>query len=328
MLLLALSCAEERLEFGVALGERGTWVGDVDGDGVAEVVRSEGDVWRVVALSDASKTTLRLPTEIDLPFAEDQWGLVDVDQDGRLDLLSRGGDWYRGTEGGFDPGQSVAMDLHWGTVECGSGKSSRVSGYYMVDVDGDADLDRLWTSDECGVTGTTGWSVQYWEGAAWSDHHVWNREQLSSKLTGRTMSSGSGQVACSGGVRDVVVRDLTGDGWLDAVFKQGCGADYWSVFAGGPEGFVEALWWEAPNEASSLVWVNEGSGSADLLVDGDQLRRGALNSFHDAIPVRGDLGCASAVSGAALAEGWLVVTEDACESAVGEDHYRVVPVSW
>ena len=103
-----------------------------------------------------------------------------------------------------------------------------------------------------------------------------------------------------------MIRDVTGDAWVDAVFKQGCGATYWSVFAGGPE----------------------GSGPADLLIGTDTLREGALNGFREAVQLRGELDCATGVSPEALSEGWMVVTEDSCDPTVGSDVLRVVPVTW
>jgi hypothetical protein len=309
MLFLVMSCGDGRLEHNVPLAPHGTWVGDLDGDGLYEVVGSHGDTWTASSVADGSERLLELPALIELPLPETEWGLVDVDGDGRLDLLAGDWMWYRGTESGYDAGEPTEAELFWGAVSCGSSKSSRHSSYYLVDLDGDSDLDRLWGEDGCGVTGAAGddWAAQYWEDGAWSGvYHPWNRDQLALKLSNRNMYEGTGSVACSGGTRDFVIRDVTGDAWVDAVFKQGCGATYWSVFAGGPE----------------------GSGPADLLIGTDTLREGALNGFREAVQLRGELDCATGVSPEALSEGWMVVTEDSCDPTVGSDVLRVVPVTW
>jgi len=188
-----------------------------------------------------------------------QWSLVDLDADGRLDLVqtadtATGAVWdasgspywklFRGTASGF-----ASASMSWRVPSSGlsdgffAAKSDASYRYWtLVDIDGDDDLDLVQTGDTSfaqrawDASGSPYWKVFANTGEGFSPMlHRWN--------VPKGPTDGFFDTDASSGYLDWFVADIDVDGYLDLVHTMNpvtgvawdaAGSAYWKVFRGQP----------------------------------------------------------------------------------------------
>lgn len=270
---------------------RGHWLVFVgDGGGFA----SESIDWALPNIATPGQTTMHTTSgsSSDGDGSYVSWSLLDIDQDGRLDLVqtSRSDDdqvgrsrWmvFPGVEGGFaseasdwslpgsgTPGQTV---MHATSGSSSDGEGAYVS-WSMLDIDHNGQLDLVLTSrsDDDGV-GRARWMVFTGTDNGFSDDAIdWGLP--GSATPGQTLmhtTSGSSSDGDGAYVSWSLV-DIDADGQLDLVDTSRSdddelGRSRWLVFAGGNNGFAsDASDWSLPNSATpgqTVMHTISGSSS-------------------------------------------------------------------
>ncbi len=279
---------------------------DLDGDGQLDLVVTNGccdddpagrDHWLVYAGTTggfASRPTMWALPSTGFPrfdtiggrdfcgggstTADYEWTTVDLDGDGRLDLVVTNGcgndapagrdHWlvYAGTTGGFASRPTMwalpstgfpRFDTIGGRDFCGGGSTTADYEWTTVDLDGDGRLDLVVTNG-CGDDDPEGrdhWLV--YAGTTGGFAPIPTRWALPSTGFPRFERIG-GRDFCGGGSTTAdyewTTVDLDGDGRLDLVVTNGCGdddpagRDHWLVYAGTTGGFAPGpTMWALPS---------------------------------------------------------------------------------
>ena len=263
--------------------------GDVDGDGVEELLLPDGDKLEVVRFGPAGATATRLKLPLDVeprrdPAADPKAGrreiesvwLRDVNNDGKVDLVVHqwviGSTFFgataeliiaKGTGSGFEAPQTIAT-------------TSAAVDVQLRDIDNDGDLDLLASQVDLSFT-NIGRALVSRKVQVELCAYMWSgpRYATEAKVIRRTSISVTEPEA----LKFKIEGDLNGDGWLDLVTNDG--EDKIAAFAGGPAGISAAALAERAGAlplGRDPLFVDDltGDGRADLLLWGPKSTEATL----------------------------------------------------
>ncbi len=195
--------------------EKGLWTGDVDGDGLDDLIRREAEGLRLLLQADLAWSDATSEWGLDLQMRGEYLALCDLDGNGQVDIVARnqeGGLAYLRAQRGFfaDASDTISAPLPL-PVSVGIGRID------CVDVDGDADLDVVLSG--AGIRLGNGPQVALYENVGFG--------QLSSvalPLRG---------LGASGWPQQVLFDDLDGDELVDALLLQRWDQGFQLISGGG-----------------------------------------------------------------------------------------------
>ncbi|MCB9578527.1 MAG: hypothetical protein H6717_15990 [Polyangiaceae bacterium] len=333
--LPAARCGVSFDALGKASGALEYMLSDLTGDGAPDLIVTQDDCdpdvgsTRWDAYPGSAAGLAAAPTSLSLPAARCgvkfdkparssgalEYGLLDATGDGFPDLVvvqddcdatvgATHWDVYAGSAAGFAAAPSAyALPAgRCGVIWDELGKSSGALEYVLMDLTGDSRVDLLVHQDDCDASvGTTRWDV--YGGSASGFAAAPSAYALPAARCGVKFD----EPARSSGALEYALLDVGGDGAPDLVVVQDdcdgtIGASHWDVYGGSASGFAAApSAYALPAARCSVPWTALGKSSG---------------AVHYSLL---DVSCDGAPD--------LVVSQDDCDTAVGQSHWDVYPGS-